>query len=139
MRTNIEKAKPIGFYFIILYAKAKGKGGSLHSSDSSVQSHVFIHLSPATGDFDFEKGRGEKKAMTRLFDPWPVFFKREWKRNWPFLVGFATTGTIITKFTLGLAGIFPLYPSISLDIPANISISFSWLFFFAPNSSFYIT
>ncbi|KAL2332106.1 hypothetical protein Fmac_019687 [Flemingia macrophylla] len=39
----------------------------------------------------------------RLFDPWPVFFKREWKRNWPFLVGFAITGTIITKFSLGLS------------------------------------
>ncbi|RDY02920.1 hypothetical protein CR513_13568 [Mucuna pruriens] len=39
----------------------------------------------------------------RKFDPWPVFFKREWKRNWPFLVGFAVTGTLITKFTLGLS------------------------------------
>ncbi|KAL2328715.1 hypothetical protein Fmac_022142 [Flemingia macrophylla] len=38
----------------------------------------------------------------RKFDPWPVFFKREWKRTWPFLVGFAVTGTIITKFSLGL-------------------------------------
>uniref|UniRef100_A0A803Q0I6 Uncharacterized protein n=2 Tax=Cannabis sativa TaxID=3483 RepID=A0A803Q0I6_CANSA len=36
------------------------------------------------------------------FDPWPIFFRREWKRNWPFLVGFAVTGTIITKFSLGL-------------------------------------
>ncbi|KHN30201.1 uncharacterized protein LOC114374968 [Glycine soja] len=39
----------------------------------------------------------------RLFDPWPVFFKREWKRNWPFLVGFAVTGTLITKLSLGLS------------------------------------
>ncbi|KAM6577946.1 hypothetical protein CsatB_029783 [Cannabis sativa] len=38
------------------------------------------------------------------FDPWPIFFRREWKRNWPFLVGFAVTGTIITKFSLGLTG-----------------------------------
>ncbi|XP_022863226.1 uncharacterized protein LOC111383351 isoform X1 [Olea europaea var. sylvestris] len=38
----------------------------------------------------------------RKFDPWPVFFRREFKRNWPFLVGFAVTGTIITKFSLGL-------------------------------------
>ncbi|KAI7732577.1 hypothetical protein M8C21_024183 [Ambrosia artemisiifolia] len=38
----------------------------------------------------------------RKFDPWPVFFKREFNRNWPFLVGFAITGTIITKFSLGL-------------------------------------
>ncbi|CAI0393403.1 unnamed protein product [Linum tenue] len=45
---------------------------------------------------------GEK--MPRLFDPWPVFFKREWNRNWPFLVGFAVTGTIITKLSLGLTG-----------------------------------
>ncbi|RDX57656.1 hypothetical protein CR513_63085 [Mucuna pruriens] len=42
----------------------------------------------------------------RLFDPWPVFFKREWKRNWPFLVGFAVTGTLITKLSLGLSGDF---------------------------------
>ena len=40
----------------------------------------------------------------RPFDPWPVFFKREWKRNWPFLVGFAITGTIITKYSLSLTG-----------------------------------
>ncbi|KAK4754580.1 hypothetical protein SAY87_002684 [Trapa incisa] len=38
----------------------------------------------------------------KKFDPWPVFFRREWSRNWPFLVGFAITGTIITKFSLGL-------------------------------------
>ncbi|KAK6234826.1 hypothetical protein SCA6_010163 [Theobroma cacao] len=42
--------------------------------------------------------------MRRWFDPWPVFFKREFNRNWPFLVGFAITGTIITKFSLGLTG-----------------------------------
>ncbi|KAL7589388.1 hypothetical protein Lser_V15G38414 [Lactuca serriola] len=40
----------------------------------------------------------------RKFDPWPVFFKREFNRNWPFLVGFAITGTLITKFSLGLTG-----------------------------------
>lgn len=40
----------------------------------------------------------------RLFDPWPVFFKREFKRTWPFLVGFAITGTLITKFTASLTG-----------------------------------
>ncbi|KAK3037800.1 hypothetical protein RJ639_031841 [Escallonia herrerae] len=40
----------------------------------------------------------------RKFDPWPVFFRREWNRNWPFLVGFAVTGAIITKFSLGLSG-----------------------------------
>ncbi|KAF3657436.1 putative protein translocase subunit SECA2, chloroplastic-like isoform X1 [Capsicum annuum] len=37
----------------------------------------------------------------RQFDPWPIFFRREWSRNWPFLVGFAVTGTIITKLSLG--------------------------------------
>ncbi|KAF1859500.1 hypothetical protein Lal_00010084 [Lupinus albus] len=42
----------------------------------------------------------------RKFDPWPVFFKREWNRTWPFLVGFAVTGTIITKLSLGLTGDF---------------------------------
>ncbi|PWZ10313.1 hypothetical protein Zm00014a_030985 [Zea mays] len=35
----------------------------------------------------------------KTFDPWPVFFRREWKRNWPFLTGFAITGFIITKMT----------------------------------------
>jgi glucose uptake protein GlcU len=30
---------------------------------------------------------------------WSVFFHREWKRNWPFLTGFAITGFIITKMT----------------------------------------
>ena len=48
----------------------------------------------------------EKKKNTlremRKFDPWPIFFKREWNRNWPFLAGFAITGTLITKFSLGL-------------------------------------
>ncbi|RVW65797.1 hypothetical protein CK203_007339 [Vitis vinifera] len=38
----------------------------------------------------------------RKFDPWPVFFRREWNRNWPFLVGFAVTGTIITVYSLSL-------------------------------------
>ncbi|XP_055818849.1 ATP synthase small subunit 6, mitochondrial [Solanum dulcamara] len=37
----------------------------------------------------------------RKFDPWPIFFRREWSRNWPFLVGFAVTGAIITKMSLG--------------------------------------
>ncbi|CAN1167195.1 ATP synthase small subunit 6, mitochondrial, partial [Linum perenne] len=49
-----------------------------------------------------KKNTDHKEAMRRLFDPWPVFFKREWNRNWPFLVGFAVTGTIITKMSLGL-------------------------------------
>lgn len=40
----------------------------------------------------------------RKFDPWPVFFRREWNRNWPFLVGFAITGAVITKISLGLTG-----------------------------------
>ncbi|RZC84058.1 hypothetical protein C5167_046845 [Papaver somniferum] len=40
--------------------------------------------------------------MPKLFDAWPVYFRREWKRNWPFLVGFAVTGTIITKLSLVL-------------------------------------
>jgi hypothetical protein len=47
-----------------------------------------------------EKGDGKRKMM--LFDPWPVFFKREWKRCWPFLTGFADTGVLITKLTAGL-------------------------------------
>ncbi|KAF9676803.1 hypothetical protein SADUNF_Sadunf08G0041000 [Salix dunnii] len=38
----------------------------------------------------------------RKFDPWAVFFKREWNRNWPFLAGFAITGAFITKFSLSL-------------------------------------
>ncbi|CAF2334940.1 unnamed protein product, partial [Brassica napus] len=44
--------------------------------------------------------REERREM-RLFDPWPVFFKREWKRCWPFLTGFAVTGVLITKLTAG--------------------------------------
>ncbi|CAL9067350.1 unnamed protein product [Musa banksii] len=40
----------------------------------------------------------------KTFDPWPVFFKREFNRNWPFLVGFAITGCIIVKMTAGLTG-----------------------------------
>ncbi|ONK62300.1 uncharacterized protein A4U43_C07F2480 [Asparagus officinalis] len=40
----------------------------------------------------------------RKFDPWAVFFRREWNRNWPFLAGFAITGALITKFTAGLTG-----------------------------------
>ncbi|XP_040243199.1 ATP synthase small subunit 6, mitochondrial-like [Aegilops tauschii subsp. strangulata] len=35
------------------------------------------------------------------FDPWPVFFRREWGRTWPFLAGFAVTGALITKMTVG--------------------------------------
>ncbi|KAH0896331.1 hypothetical protein HID58_045899 [Brassica napus] len=42
--------------------------------------------------------------MAMLFDPWPVFFKREWKRCWPFLTGFAVTGVLITKLTAGFTG-----------------------------------
>ncbi|CAN6565613.1 unnamed protein product [Malus baccata var. baccata] len=38
----------------------------------------------------------------RKFDPWSVFFKSEWNRNWAFLIDFAITGTLITKFSLGL-------------------------------------
>ncbi|KAK8967464.1 hypothetical protein KSP40_PGU007550 [Platanthera guangdongensis] len=38
----------------------------------------------------------------RKFDPWPVFFRREWNRNWPFLVGFAITGAIIVKISSGV-------------------------------------
>jgi hypothetical protein len=35
----------------------------------------------------------------KTFDPWPVFFRREWNRNWPFLAGFAITGYVICKIT----------------------------------------
>ncbi|XP_024170284.1 uncharacterized protein LOC112176541 [Rosa chinensis] len=38
----------------------------------------------------------------RKFNAWPVFFKREWNRNWPFLIGFPITGILITKFSLCL-------------------------------------
>lgn len=53
-----------------------------------------------------EKERKEEKTKMRKFDPWPVFFRREWNRTWPFLVGFAITGAVITKLSLGLTGIF---------------------------------
>ncbi|KAK8683506.1 hypothetical protein V6N13_039565 [Hibiscus sabdariffa] len=49
-----------------------------------------------------EEEEKRQRKMKRWFDPWPVFFKREFNRTWPFLVGFAVTGTIITKFSLGL-------------------------------------
>nr|VVW58702.1 unnamed protein product [Nymphaea colorata] len=39
------------------------------------------------------------------FDPWNVFLKREWNRNWPFLVGFAITGALVTKLTASLTGL----------------------------------
>ncbi|KAM3336595.1 hypothetical protein ACQJBY_030545 [Aegilops geniculata] len=35
------------------------------------------------------------------FDPWAVFFRREWARTWPFLAGFAVTGALVTKLTAG--------------------------------------
>ncbi|CAN6349498.1 unnamed protein product, partial [Urochloa humidicola] len=48
-------------------------------------------------------GGGDRAEATRpemkTFDPWPVFFRREWRRNWPFLTGFAITGFLITKMT----------------------------------------
>ncbi|TVU41413.1 hypothetical protein EJB05_14928, partial [Eragrostis curvula] len=39
------------------------------------------------------------KEKMKTFDPWPVFFRREWSRNWPFLTGFAITGYLIVKMT----------------------------------------
>ncbi|KVI11995.1 hypothetical protein Ccrd_009607, partial [Cynara cardunculus var. scolymus] len=62
--------------------------------------HVSIQASTqATAE---ENHRKQRAYRMRKFDPWPVFFKREFNRNWPFLVGFAITGTIITKFSLSL-------------------------------------
>lgn len=51
--------------------------------------------------------RNRRREKMPKFDPWSVFFKREWNRNWPFLVGFAVTGTVITKLSLGLTGTLP--------------------------------
>ncbi|CAA7398131.1 unnamed protein product [Spirodela intermedia] len=34
----------------------------------------------------------------RQFDPWPVFFKREWGRNWPFLAGLPSPATSSRRF-----------------------------------------
>ena len=45
-----------------------------------------------------------KEGEMRKFDPWPVFFRREFNRNWPFLVGFAITGAVIVKLTAGFTG-----------------------------------
>ncbi|KAK1670224.1 hypothetical protein QYE76_058383 [Lolium multiflorum] len=47
------------------------------------------------------EGSSESGSEMAKFDPWPVFFKREWGRNWPFLAGFAVTGILITKLTAG--------------------------------------
>ena len=69
------------------------------------------------------------------FDPWPVFFKREWNRNWPFLVGFAITGAIITKMSLGFTGIYLIFFfffTISKSLVIIIIISFSSRFFNRP-------
>lgn len=57
---------------------------------------------------DYPQTQTQRYRM-RKFDPWPVFFKREFNRNWPFLVGFAITGTFITKFSLGLTGSYSLF------------------------------
>ncbi|KAM7263579.1 hypothetical protein ACFE04_001262 [Oxalis oulophora] len=54
----------------------------------------------------------------RKFDPWPVFFKREWNRNWPFLTGFAITGFIITKMSLGLTATY------NEDLPLPVDVIF---------------
>ncbi|XP_020592064.1 uncharacterized protein LOC110032697 isoform X2 [Phalaenopsis equestris] len=43
----------------------------------------------------------QREREMRKFDPWPIFFRREWNRNWPFLTGFAITGAIIIKMTAG--------------------------------------
>lgn len=76
-----------------------------------------------------ESSQTESKRM-RKFDPWPVFFKREFNRNWPFLVGFAVTGAIITKFSLGLTGTYPFYFSHSSDQrPSNSYLLIVWIFF----------
>lgn len=62
----------------------------------------------------------------RKFDPWPVFFKREWNRNWPFLVGFAITGAIITKLSLGLTGKLSFQPDLFIsNLPSKTLIFFS--------------
>ncbi|XP_050945653.1 ATP synthase small subunit 6, mitochondrial-like [Cucumis melo] len=40
----------------------------------------------------------------RKFDTWSsVFFRPEWKRNWPFLFGVAITSPLITKMTIGFS------------------------------------
>ncbi|KAL5992029.1 hypothetical protein ACLOJK_012942 [Asimina triloba] len=69
------------------------------------------------------------------FDAWPVFFKREFNRNWPFLVGFSVTFAFVTKFTLGLTGIlfFSTFfcPSLHLD---SILSSNLLLPFFSPST-----
>ncbi|CAD6273238.1 unnamed protein product [Miscanthus lutarioriparius] len=50
------------------------------------------------GDREQPEPLPEPEKM-KTFDPWPVFFRREWRRNWPFLTGFAITGFLITKMT----------------------------------------
>lgn len=72
----------------------------------------------------------QEKSEMRKFDPWPVFFKREWNRNWPFLVGFAITGAIITKFSLGLTGNLSLQPDLFISNPRSKTLIF--FFFLTP-------
>lgn len=86
------------------------KSGEYIKHRSLFFSHTFVA---------FHHRKRERTVAMRKFDPWPVFFKREWKRCWPFLVGFAVTGTIVTKMSLGLTGItlihHPHFSPIFLD------------------------
>lgn len=95
------------------------------NSYTQIQCLPSIHLPPTE-----ENHRKTESKRMRKFDPWPVFFKREFNRNWPFLVGFAITGTIITKFSLSLTGTYPFYFSHSSDQrPSNSDLLIVWIFF----------
>ncbi|URD89069.1 hypothetical protein MUK42_28577 [Musa troglodytarum] len=71
----------------------------------------------------------------KTFDPWPVFFKREFNRNWPFLVGFAITGCIIVKMTAGLTGKLLVVDASLLSV---MKLAFILLVFFLWKLAWYV-
>lgn len=86
-----------------LSSSIRNLSSSSLSTRSSHQQPKFRKREREISPEDPKREREERGEM-RLFDPWPVFFKREWKRCWPFLTGFAVTGVLITKLTAGLTG-----------------------------------
>ncbi|KAJ6720407.1 TRANSMEMBRANE PROTEIN [Salix viminalis] len=76
------------------------KASSITKQTSSASHHRKVAVAVGASE-RYWAWKRESRNM-RKFDPWPVFFRREWSRNWPFLVGFAITGTLITKFSLSL-------------------------------------
>jgi hypothetical protein len=71
-----------------------GSGDSLIALLASPTPHPIRAESP-------EARRRPSPERLKTFDSWPVFFRREFHRNWPFLAGFAVTGFVICRMTAG--------------------------------------